>query len=178
MNEAFQNDVIFSDTLNEFFSTARIVTFHIQKQYRGKKGFGNIVNKDTKKRDGWYGDKQDEMEKVPYLRFLIKARNYREKEGPIPTSATRSISYIMRPILVKEGSEPETLEIEITEALPTLKPPEPETLDRCFCEVGRYLVKGDKVYVPEFENKNIIKTCESIIEYLDKLVDECEAKFG
>jgi len=178
MNEAFQNEVIFTDTLNDFFSTARIVTLHMQKQYSGEKGFGEIVDKDTNKRDGWYGSKQDEMKEVNYLRFLIKARDYREKEGPIPTGATRIHSVSAGMLLVKEGSKAETLESEIIEASPTLEPPEPKTLDRWFWDVGRYLDKGDKVLVPECEKKDVMETCKSIVEYLDKLVDECEAKFG
>ena len=61
--------------------------------------------------------------------------------------------------------------------LPTLEPPEPKTLIRWFIYVSRYLVKGDKVHVPEFDKKDVIQTCESIIEYLDNLVNECENKF-
>lgn len=172
MKKVFQDDEVFSFNLSSFVEAARSITLHMQKQYGMKEGFG--------KKDGneWYGSKVAEMSKQPNLRFLIKARNYSEKEGPIPTGATRSSVFSADLILVNEGSKTETPESEITEALTTLEPPEPKTLGRWFWDVSRYLDKGDKVHAPEFEKSDVIETCDSIIEYLDNLVNECEKKFS
>jgi hypothetical protein len=147
----------------------------MQNQYRRKEGFGKKVDG---KWDGWYGSKEEEMRLLPDLRFSNKAKICSVHREPITIGATRSLSVSADLILVGDGSKPDILESEITEASPTFEQHEPKTLDRWYCEVGRYLVEGDKVLVPEFEKKDVIKTCESIIEYLDNLVDECEAKFG
>ncbi len=172
MKKSFQDDELFSFNLSSFVEAARSITFHMQKQYGKKEGFGKPNGNE------WYSAKVAEMSAQPYLRFLIGARNYSEKEGPIPTGATRQIGYSMDVILVTEGSKPETLEKEIADALPVLEPPEPKTLDRWFWDVSRYLDKGDKVHAPEFERSDVIKTCEKIIGYLEELVGDCEAKFG
>jgi hypothetical protein len=167
METAFQDDEEFSYALSSFVDAARSVTFHMQKQYQMKEVFGE-----------WYGSKVAEMAKQPYLRFLVKARNHSIHQGPIPTGATRGLGYSMDVIIVKDGSEPETLESEIAEASPVLEPPVSKTLARWFWDVSRYLDKGDKVHAPEFEKKDVVETCENIIEYLDKLVVDCEAKFS
>jgi len=172
MKDAFQDDEEFSFNLNSFVEAARSITWHMQKQYGKEDGFGKRDDNEG------YGNKVAEMEKKPELRFLKKARNFAEKEGPIPTGATRGSNYFMDLILVKEGSKPEPQESEIVKAPPRLEQPEPKTLARWFRDVSRYLDKGDKVHAPEFEKSDIIKTCENVIEYLDKLVDDCEAKFS
>ena len=167
MKTAFQDDEEFSYALSSFVDAARSVTFHMQKQYQMKEGFGE-----------WYGSKVAEMAKQPSLRFLVKARNHSIHQGPIPTGATREISFGIKANIVKERSKPGSLESEIAEASLALKPPEPKTLDRWFWDVGRYLDKGDKVHAPEFEKNDVVETCENIIEYLDKLVVDCEARFS
>ena len=174
MKTAFRDDEEFSYALSSFVEAARSVTFHMQKQYEIKEGFGKKVGD---KWDGWYGIKQAEMGQLLDLKFSKEVRNYSVHQEPIPTGATRSLDLSADIILEKEGSKPETKESEITEVLPTLEPPEPKTLIRWFIYVSRYLVKGDKVHVPEFDKKDVIQTCESIIEYLDNLVNECENKF-
>lgn len=170
MKETFQNDELFASKLSDFVDSARSITFHMQKQYMMKEGFGKKIDD---KWDGWYGSKEDEMKKTPYLRFLIRARNYSNKEGPIPTGATREISFGITTCVAKSGSDPVALK-----ELPKSEPSETKTLDRWFWDVSRYLDKGDKKYASKFEKSSVIETCESVIEYLNKLVDECEAKFG
>jgi hypothetical protein len=172
MKEAFQKDELFSFNLDSFVSAARSITLHMQKQYGEKEGFGKKVGE---KWNGWYGSKEDEMKMLPYLRFLIKARNYSEKEGPIPIGATRELSLLTSAYIV-DKENPESM-IQEDRALPTLEPPKPNTIGRWFWDVVSYLDKGDKVHAPEFEKKDIIQTCESIVEYLDRLVNECEEKF-
>src|SRR5271157_5852521 len=133
--------------ISSFVQAARSITFHMKKQYGKLEGFQN-----------WYDNlKEPEMRQTPELRFLIKARNYAEKQGPLPTGATRSVGYGMGMILVHEGSKPETVESEITKVVlsslepPELQPPEPKTLGRWFWDVTRYLNEGDMIHVPEFE---------------------------
>lgn len=175
MKETLQDDEEFSSYLSDFVQAARSITLHMQKQYVEKVGFGK---KNGDVWDGWYGYKEGEMRKIPYLRFLIKARNYSEKEGPIPIGATREISCGISAIIVKDGQKPEELVDETIEFFPALEPPEPKTIGRFFWDVSVYLDKGDKVYVPDFEKADVIKTCENISNYLDKLVNECEEKFS
>lgn len=165
MKTAFQDDEEFSYALSSFVDAARSVTFHMQKQYQMKEGFGE-----------WYSSKVAEMTMLPYLRFLLKARNHSIHQGPIPTGATRSIDLSADMILVEEGSKPGSLGSEIAKASPVLEPPVSKTLARWFWDVSRYLDKGDKVLAPKFEKKDVIETSENIVEYLDKLVDECEKR--
>jgi len=167
MKQAFQDDEMFSFKISEFVQAARAVTWHMQKQYT-----------DNDKWDGWYGRKEEEMRNEPTLRFLVKARNYSEKEGPLPMGATRAINYGMSLCLVGEGSKPSLPVSETAEPLPALEPPKPKTIARWLWDVASYLDKSDKVYVPEFEKADVIKTCKSIVAYLDGLVNECEERFG
>jgi hypothetical protein len=172
MKEAFQDDEDFSSYLSDFVQAARSVTWHMQKQYGKKEGFGKWNSNE------WYGNKVDEMEKIPYLRFLIKARDYSEKEGPVPIGATRVTSVTASMLLVNEGSKPDTSISEVIETSPVLEPPEPKTISRWFWDVNGYLDKGDKVHAPKFEKADVIKTCEDISNYLDQLVNECEERFS
>lgn len=172
MKKTFQDDELFSFNLSSFVEAARSITFHMQKQYGKKEGFGKWNGNE------WYGNKVAEMSDRPCLRFLLGARNYSEKEGPIPTGATREIGFSVGMTIVDKGSKSETSEREIIEESPDLEPPRPKTLERWFWDVSRYLDKGDKVHVPEFERSDVINTCENIIDYLDRLVDDCEANFS
>lgn len=169
MKNSFQDDEVFSFSFSSFVESARSITLHMQKQYDKKEGFRK-----------WYEIKVIEMKEKPELRFLINARNYSEKEGPIPTGATREISLGLRALInpAKEGSKPEVPVSEITKASPTIEPPKPTTVSRWFWNVISYLDKGDKVYAPEFERNDVIETCEIILEYLDKLVNDCEKRFS
>jgi hypothetical protein len=81
MKEAFQDDGEFSFNLDGFLEAAREVPWHMKKQYDKEPGFNQ-----------WYDEKVAEMQKMPMLRFTIKARNYSTKEGPVPVGATCEIS--------------------------------------------------------------------------------------
>jgi hypothetical protein len=175
MKETLQDEEGFTSYLSDFVQAARSITLHMQKQYVEKEGFGK---KNGVVWDGWYGYKEAEMRKIPYLRFLIKARNYSEKEGPILIGATRGNSYGLSAIIVKEGQKAEELVSETIEFFPALEPPGPKTIARLFWNVSSYMDKGDKAYALDFEKADVIKTCEYISDYLDKLVNECEEKFS
>ena len=68
-------------------------------------------------------------------------------------------------------------ECETIEFFPAI-PSEPKTIERFFCDVSSYLDKGDKSYISDFEKADVIDTCEIIINFLDKLVNDCEETFG
>ena len=174
MKETIQDDEVFSFYLSDFVQAARSITWHMQKQYGKEDGFGK---KNGDSWDGWYGNKEAEMGKIPYLRFLNKTRSFSEKEGPIPTGATREISYSLSAYIVEEGQTAEELLAETIEFFPAI-PSEPKTIERFFCDVSSYLDKGDKSYISDFEKADVIDTCEIIINFLDKLVNDCEETFG
>ena len=64
------NNFIFN--LNAFLSSARSITFFMQKQYDKKDGFKK-----------WYSTKQEKMMEDPDLKFNVRARNQISHEKPI-----------------------------------------------------------------------------------------------
>jgi len=169
MEKAFQNDVMFTYYLTSFVQAARSITWHMQKQYSKKEGFGECIDK---KWSGWYGSKVAEMRGKSELKFLVDARNFSEKEGPIPTGKTREIRIGMQANVIETESKPKALENGTMELLPTFEPSTAKTVNRWF------LSENDNIDAPKFERRAVIETCENIIKYFDELVSECEAKFS
>jgi len=172
MKEAFQDDGEFSFNLDGFLEAAREVPWHMKKQYDKEPGFNQ-----------WYDEKVAEMQKMPMLRFTIKARNYSTKEGPVPVGATCEISLSTNATIVANGLKTNTNVCVVpTEngenGLKASGKSRIETVNRWFWDVGRYMDKGDKCHVPQFEKGSVLETCENILKYLDELVEECEKEFA
>jgi hypothetical protein len=167
METDFQNDEVFSFNLSSFVQAARSITWHMNKQYHTKEGF-----------NAWYEKKVIEMKNNSELQFLIKARNYSEKEGPIPTGATRTNAVSASIVLIGAEQKQDTPITKVANPLLMIEPPKQKTISRWFWDVAEYLDKGPMVYASKFKKAEIIEVCKNILVYLNNLVDECEKMFS
>jgi len=136
----------FRTNLDDFVVSARSVTLIMQKEFAHIPGF-----------HPWYIEKQKMMDADPIFKFFKIKRNISQKEKPIDTTLSVTLSKSCSYVVAGQSSIPEPTS-------PDLQTPTRYT--RSF---------EDK---PEgYSEKEVITLCEKYIAKLESIVDECERRF-
>lgn len=149
---------VFKYNLSAFLSSARSVTFILQKEYARNSKFKE-----------WYGKKQIEMRKDELLNFFVRKRNYVVKKGPLETRAEVSVK-VYESIIVSDnvtvalkkhdGTEEIVYQTAESEVKSKQKPKETEIEYRWFFE--------------DYPGKDVVALCEEYLEKLTEIMEEAK----
>jgi hypothetical protein len=152
MNQAFEDDDIFSYNLSAFWASARSITFYMQKQYAHCAGFHK-----------WYSPQQLKMEADRELNYLNEARIAALKTEPVKKGVSRIIQKDFG--YAVEGQNESVKTGDVNQEIKN----EESMAQRSPITVRRFL--------PEFNDASVIEFCEKQLGKLEKLVRECEERF-
>ena len=157
----------FKHCINAFLSSARSVTFVIQKEFKKYKGF-----------DEWYELQKEKKFNDERLIKFVTLRNISLKEEPINP---RYIFGVMFEKGIKLNPKDEfIIETDVSSYVSHHYKPSKSTKSNVIEENIRNLKKADIFYscmFAEIPEVNLFDICEFYLSVLSDLVSECEKKF-
>jgi len=157
MKESYSQIDVFGYNLRAFLSAARSVTFIMQKEFDKVSGFSI-----------WYACKQTEMKANPVMNYLYEQRNQTlhvrpiQPKAKITVNATATVNSSFTICLVGTGEAIQTVGIESMSS---------KTL-------GGNVETNIAYSFIDFPGKDVLTICQEDVSELEKIVDECESKFG
>lgn len=149
MNECFEQDDEFRFSLSAYVSAARSITFWMQKQYDHVPGFRQ-----------WYSERQTEMRADLELRYLKELRNKEVKTERTGLGATRQGTLTVHAVIASPAPVAEQ---------PKVAPEAQEHTASGVRTVRRFL--------PKFHCMDVVSFCDTQLQKLETLLDECERLF-
>jgi hypothetical protein len=153
--EAYPDVDAFCREINGLLTTLRTVTWVLQKDCAGRKGFAE-----------WYAKRQDAMRADPVMRWAVDARNQIEKQGDLEMRSKAKVSVLAswrEPPVVEFEEDPLVPPAAIAAAVPGLKLPE------IVREQGIVIVERRWVTI-SLPDDEILAACAHVYAVLDALL--------